>query len=107
MGRPAVMTQLIAQTPTHGRIVFAGASMQELTFNPLVPTLQELEMIFCLAYTPSEFDRAALVLREHPEVFAPLITGRRPLAETSQAFADLSHEPTELKILICPQDIDA
>ncbi len=103
VGRPQIVAQVLAQAPTHSRVVLAGACMQEVGVNPLGPTLRELEVAFCLAYTPAEFDAAGVLLRDHNASFAPLITSRRRLDQTELAFDDLSREPRELKVLMRPQ----
>lgn len=102
VGQPEVVRSIIAEVPSHGRVVLAGACSHPVQVDPLQLTLHEATVTASFAYRPNEFRASIELVASHPDVFGQLITSDRPLEETEGAFDDLAGDPRELKILIHP-----
>lgn len=103
-GVSGVLSQVVNSAPPHAHIVVAGVCPHEETITPLEGILRELTLEFSFAYRPEEFAAALRMIADHPKKVSRLITSQRPLAETEQAFNDLAKHPSEIKVLISPQD---
>lgn len=103
-GASGMFSQIISSVPPHSHIVVAGVCPHDQTFTPLDAVTRELHLTFSLAYRPTEFAESLDLIRHHPELIGKLITSRRPLSETEEAFDALAKNPKELKVLIKPTD---
>lgn len=103
-GAPGMFSQIISSVPPHSHVIIAGVCPHDQSFTPLDAVSRELHLTFSLAYRPTEFAEALDLIRQHPEKVGRLITSRRPLTETEQAFDDLAANPREMKVLIQPDD---
>lgn len=104
VGRPAVVQSILAEAPPHSRVVLAGACHEPVEVNPLPLTTAEVTVTTSFAYRPADFATAMSHLQHQPERFGAFITSERPLEEAADAFDDLANDPTEVKILIRPND---
>jgi threonine dehydrogenase-like Zn-dependent dehydrogenase len=103
-GAPGVINQIVKAAPAHSHVIVVGACPHEEKLTPLDGIIRELTLEFSLAYRPEEFSAALAMIHAHPDETARLITSRQPLARTEVAFDSLMTNPSEIKILIEPQN---
>lgn len=103
VGAPGMIDQVIKNAPLHSHIIVVGVCMHEDKYTPLDAIVREVTLEYSFAYRPEEFEASIRMIADNPEQVAKLITSRRPLSETAQAFDTLASSPSEIKILINPQ----
>src|SRR6202007_1772149 len=84
------------------RLVVAGVCMQPDTVHPFFAIAKEVNVQFCLAYTPEEFAGSLRALAEGDIDVTPLITGEVGLDGGGAAFDDLADPERHCKILVTP-----
>jgi threonine dehydrogenase-like Zn-dependent dehydrogenase len=83
-------------------LVVAGVCMQPDTVHPFFAIAKEINVQFCLAYTPEEFAGSLRALAEGDIDVTPLITGEVGLDGVGAAFDDLADPGRHCKILVTP-----
>ncbi|HEX7951925.1 MAG TPA: alcohol dehydrogenase, partial [Burkholderiales bacterium] len=92
-----------AGAPPCSKIVVAGLCMELDSFYPTFAIMKEIDLAFCIAYTPQEF----------AEVFAHIVSGRLKvealitshvgLGGVEEAFARLGDPERDIKVVVLPQ----
>lgn len=93
---------MIAGAPAGSRISVAGINLDPDTIEPGHGVLKELDIRFCLYYTPEEFAETLGMLASGELDVTPLITGKVGFEGVADAFERLGSSPTDAKILIDP-----
>lgn len=101
-GAPGLLQQMVAGAPAGSRISVAGINLDPDTIEPAHGILKELDIRFCLYYTPEEFAETAELLASGQLTAAPLLTGTVGFDGVADAFERLGNSPTDAKILIDP-----
>lgn len=99
-GASGILQQMIAGSPPGSRIAVAGINLQADTIEPAQAILKELDLRFCLYYSPVEFAEMVNLLASGEVDAASLITGTVDLDGVADAFERLKNSPTDAKILI-------
>ncbi|WP_416063802.1 zinc-binding dehydrogenase [Rhodococcus indonesiensis] len=99
-GAPGLLQQMISGAPPGSRIAVAGINFGSDTVEPAQAIVKELDLRFCLYYSPEEFARTLELLASGDIDPTPLITGRVGLDDVADAFERLDTSPTDAKILI-------
>jgi threonine dehydrogenase-like Zn-dependent dehydrogenase len=89
-GSDSSMAMCVKKTAPGGRIAMVGMPQGDLRVPGIPFVMNELSMVGCNCYgSPHgsrEFDDAARVLAENPDIAAAVITHRFPLTEAAEAF---------------------
>lgn len=101
-GAPGVLQEMIAGAPAGSRIAVAGINLSTDGIEPAQAIVKELDLRFCLYYSPVEFAQTLAMLAAGEVDAAPLITGRTGLDGVADAFDRLSTSPSDAKIMIDP-----
>jgi threonine dehydrogenase-like Zn-dependent dehydrogenase len=101
-GAPGLLQEMIAGAPAGSRISVAGINLDADTIEPSHGILKELDIRFCLYYTPEEFSETLAMLASGALDVTPLITGKVGFEGVADAFERLGSSPTDAKILIDP-----
>ncbi len=102
VGVPGTINDAIQMAPIQGRVVVAGACMEQDTFLPVLGIMKEVELKFVLAYSKEEFQAAIDALADGSLAAEPMISDVIDLAGVPEAFRALSKPTTQTKILIEP-----
>jgi 2-desacetyl-2-hydroxyethyl bacteriochlorophyllide A dehydrogenase len=102
VGIPGMMDVCASAAATYGTVVVAGVCMKPDPFVPLVALLKELTLRFVVYYRRREFAHALNALERGLIDPAPFITDRVTLDEIGDAFAALSTNPGQRKVLVRP-----
>jgi threonine dehydrogenase-like Zn-dependent dehydrogenase len=102
VGVPGVIQQILAGAAPCSKVVVAGVCMEEDAFQPTFALLKEIDVVFCMAYTPEEFAQALGHLAAGELEVAPLITSHVGLHEVPEAFARLADPERDAKIIVVP-----
>ena len=101
-GAPGLLQEMVAGAPAGSRISVAGINLDADTIEPSHGILKELDIRFCLYYTPEEFSETLAMLATGALDVTPLITGKVGFEGVADAFERLGSSPTDAKILIDP-----
>ncbi|MCB0866907.1 MAG: hypothetical protein KDB58_14455, partial [Solirubrobacterales bacterium] len=101
-GAPGLLQEMIAGAPAGSRISVAGINLDADTIEPAHGVLKELDIRFCLYYTPEEFAETLALLDSGDLDVTALITGTVGFEGVADAFERLGTSPTDAKILIDP-----
>lgn len=99
-GAPGLLQQMISGAPPGTRIAIAGINLGTDVLEPAQAIVKELDLRFCLYYSPEEFAQTLDLLASGAIDATPLITGRVGFGGVADAFARLGTSPTDAKILI-------
>lgn len=102
VGAPGLIQQLVAGVPPGSRIVVAGITMAPDNFEPGQCIVKELDIRFSLYYSADEFAATFTHLAAGDFHVEPLLTGTVGLDGVTDAFARLSRNPRDAKILVEP-----
>ncbi|WP_067662348.1 zinc-binding dehydrogenase [Nocardia miyunensis] len=102
VGIPGMIDVCVAAARTHGTVVVTGVCMEPDPFMPLVALLKELTMRFVAFYHRREFAHALDALARGQIDPAPFITDRVTLDGIGDAFAALSANSGQRKVLVRP-----
>ena len=102
VGVPGTINEAIQMCPIQGRVVVAGACMEQDTFLPVLGIMKEVELKFVLAYLKEEFQAAIDALADRSLQAEAIISDVIDLAGVPGAFRVLSRPTTQTKILIEP-----
>ena len=103
VGAPGVLGQVMAAAPLFSRIVVVGVCMGEDRIRPSFGINKELDLRFCLFYTPAEFRQALRLLADGKVDPRPLVTGTVGLEGVADAFDALGNPEAHAKILVDPR----
>lgn len=89
-GSESAIETCVKKTVPGGRIAMVGMPKGDLRVPGIPFVMNELSMVGCNCYGsphgPREFDDAARVLADNPDIAATVITHRFPLADAAEAF---------------------
>lgn len=102
IGVPGIIDDVLLRAHSGTRLVVAGVCMESDTFHPFFAIAKEINVQFCLAYTPEEFAESLRSLAEGDIDVSPLITGEVGLDGVGAAFDDLADPDRHCKILVTP-----
>jgi threonine dehydrogenase-like Zn-dependent dehydrogenase len=102
VGVPGIIDDVMRRARHGTRLVVAGVCMQPDTVHPFFAIAKEINVQFCLAYTPEEFAGSLHALAEGDIDVTPLITGDVGLEDVGAAFDDLADPERHCKILVTP-----
>ncbi|HEX7951857.1 MAG TPA: zinc-binding dehydrogenase [Burkholderiales bacterium] len=103
VGLPGIIQQILAGAPPCSKIVVAGLCMELDSFYPTFAIMKEIDLAFCIAYTPQEFAEAfGHIVSGRLKVDA-LITSHVGLDGVEDAFARLGDPERDVKVVVLPQ----
>jgi threonine dehydrogenase-like Zn-dependent dehydrogenase len=102
VGVPGIIDDVLRRARPGIRLVVAGVCMQPDAMHPFFAIAKEINVQFCLAYTPEEFAGSLRALAEGDIDVTPLITGEVGLDGVGAAFDDLADPGRHCKILVTP-----
>lgn len=102
IGVPGIIDDVIRRARPGTRLVVAGVCMEPDTMHPFFAIAKEINVQFCLAYSPDEFAGSLRALAEGDIDVAPVITGEVGLDGVGAAFDDLADPERHCKILVTP-----
>jgi len=102
VGAPRLIENVLRWAPRHSHAVIVGVCPGEDSITPVLAITKELTLEFSFAYRPDEFARSLDLIASNGALVDTLITSRVPLAETGAAFDRLASQPSEIKILVEP-----
>jgi 2-desacetyl-2-hydroxyethyl bacteriochlorophyllide A dehydrogenase len=102
VGVPGVIQELFRTVPPATRVVVVGVCMEPDTVNPFFAVAKELNLQFCMAYSPQEFAVALRALSEGEVVADPMISSKVDLDGVPGAFEALSRPDELVKVLVEP-----
>ncbi|ODR05710.1 alcohol dehydrogenase [Mycobacterium sherrisii] len=102
IGVPGIIDDVLLRARPGTRLVVAGVCMEADTFHPFFAIAKEINVQFCLAYTPEEFAESLRGLAEGETDVTALITGEVGLDGVGAAFDDLADPERHGKILVTP-----
>ncbi|MCK9543891.1 MAG: zinc-binding dehydrogenase [Novosphingobium sp.] len=100
VGKPGMLMQIARAAPVAATIVVVGNCMEIDPIEPAFLLQKSLQVRFVFAYSPDEFAAALDQVCAAPERLAPMVTGQVPLARAEDAFAALTGEERDVKILV-------
>ncbi len=102
VGVPGIIDDVLLRARPGTRLVVAGVCMQPDTVHPFFAIAKEINVQFCLAYTPEEFTDSLRALAEGDMDVSPLITGEVGLDGVGDAFDELADPERHCKVLVTP-----
>lgn len=102
IGVPGIIDSVLKDAPHSTRLVVVGVCMEADRINPFFGISKELNVQFCLAYDPMEFNETLRAIAEGELPVAPLITGEVDLDGVAGAFEALGSPDDHCKILVTP-----
>jgi threonine dehydrogenase-like Zn-dependent dehydrogenase len=102
VGVPGVIQDIIDGAPGFSRVVVVGVCMAVDKITPFIAINKEIDLRFCLGYTPPEFHDTLQMLAEGKVRPEPLITATVGLAGVDAAFTALGDPEVHAKILVDP-----
>lgn len=102
IGVPGVMDRILRDAPHSTRLAVVGVCMEHDRINPFFGLNKEINIQFCFAYSPMEFNETLRCIAEGELDVAPLITGEVRLDGVAGAFEALGDPDTHCKILVTP-----
>ncbi|WP_322860365.1 zinc-binding dehydrogenase [Mycobacterium europaeum] len=102
VGVPGIIDDVLLRARLGTRLVVAGVCMQPDTVHPFFAIAKEINVQFCLAYTPEEFTDSLRALAEGDIDVGPLITGEVGLDGVGEAFDELADPERHCKVLVTP-----
>jgi 2-desacetyl-2-hydroxyethyl bacteriochlorophyllide A dehydrogenase len=102
VGVPGIIDDILRRAPIGARVVVAGVCMQADTVHPYFAIAKQINLLFVLAYDPTEFTDCLRAIAEGDIDVASMITGEVGLDGVGAAFDDLAHPDLHCKILVTP-----
>jgi len=102
VGVPGVIQQMLDGASRNARVVIVGVCMEEDRIEPLMAINKELNLQFCLGYSPEEFAATLQHIAEGDISTDPLITGKVGVEGVAGAFEELASPDRHAKILVEP-----
>lgn len=102
VGVPGMIDGIIAAAPVGSRVVVAGVCMERDQLRPALAIGKEIDLRFCLGYTPLEFRDTLHMLADGKVDASALVTGTVGLDGVNAAFDALADPEKHAKILIDP-----
>lgn len=102
VGAPGIIQQILAGAPPCSKVIVAGLCMDLDSFYPSFAIMKEIDLAFCIAYTPQEFAEAFAHIASGRLEVAPLITSHVGLDGVEDAFSRLSDPERDVKIIVRP-----
>ena len=102
VGVPGIIQQILAGAAPCSKVVVAGLCMVQDSFYPSFAIMKEIDLAFCISYTPEEFAQALGHIAAGELDVASFITSRVTLDEVPEAFARLADPEKDAKIIVLP-----
>lgn len=102
VGTPGIVQQILAGAPPTSKVVVAGVCMETDTYKPTFAIMKEIDLAFCMAYTPEEYAEAFSLLATERIRLDSLITGHVGIDGVQDAFDRLASPERDTKIIIVP-----
>lgn len=103
VGIPGIIQQILAGAPPCSKVVVAGVCMEKDSFYPTYAIMKEVDLSFCIAFTPQEFAESFKNIASGRLNVAALITGHVALGGVPEAFARLATPEADIKVVVLPQ----
>lgn len=100
VGVPGVIQQVLAGAPPCSKVVVAGLCMEQDQFYPTYGILKEIDLAFCIAYSPQEFAESLAGIVSGKLDVGALITGHVGLDGVPDAFDRLRDPERDVKVVI-------
>ncbi|NDZ17723.1 zinc-binding alcohol dehydrogenase [Variovorax sp. WS11] len=102
VGSPGVIQQILAGSAPCSKVVVAGLCMEADSFKPTFAIMKEIDLAFCIAFTPQEYAEAFSLLATGRIHLGALITGHVGIDGVQGAFDRLGSPEQDTKIIIVP-----
>jgi len=102
VGLPGILQKIIDGAPLLSRIMVVGVCMESDRVEPAMGNNKEIDLRFCMGYSPLEYRDALHLMAEGKVSCAHLITGTVGLDGVATAFDALRDPERHAKILIDP-----
>ncbi|WP_040491205.1 zinc-binding dehydrogenase [Ilumatobacter nonamiensis] len=102
IGVPGIMDGVLRDAPHGTRLAVVGVCMEHDRINPFFALNKEMNIQFCFAYDPMEFNETLRCIAEGELDVAPLITGEVGLDGVAGAFEALGDPDSHCKVLVTP-----
>lgn len=102
VGAAGIIEGILGAAPRHSHLIVVGVCPGEDSITPVLGITKELTLEFSFAYRPEEFGRSVDLIASNGPLVDTLITSRVTLEETEAAFDRLASQPSEIKILVEP-----
>ncbi|GKT20626.1 zinc-binding dehydrogenase [Acidovorax sp. SUPP3334] len=102
VGSPGVVQQILAGAPPSSKVVVAGVCMETDSYKPTFAIMKEIDLAFCMAFTPDEYAEAFSLLATEQIRLDSLITGHVGIEGVQGAFDRLASPEQDTKIIIVP-----
>ncbi len=103
VGVPGVIQNILDGVPIMSRVMVVGVCMEADKIEPVVGINKEIDLRFCMGYTPLEYRDALHLLADGKANCEHLITGTVGLDGVANAFDALGSAEHHAKILIDPK----
>ncbi|MBA5639343.1 zinc-binding dehydrogenase [Duganella sp. LX20W] len=105
VGVPGMLQRLIDGAPLLSRIMVVGYCMEPDRIEPAMSNNKEIDLRFCMGYSPLEYRDALHLMAEGKVKCAHLVTGTVGLGGVASAFDALRDPERHAKILIDPASL--
>lgn len=102
VGSPGVVQQILAGAAPSSKVVVAGVCMEVDSFKPTFAIMKEIDLAFCMAFTPQEYAESFSLLASGQIRLDALITGHVGIDGVQGAFDRLGSPEQDTKIIIVP-----
>lgn len=100
VGVPGIIQQVLAGAPPCSKVVVAGLCMEPDRFQPTYAILKEIDLVFCMAYSPQEYAECFANIASGKLDVGALITGHVGLDGVADAFTRLADPEQDVKIIV-------
>jgi threonine dehydrogenase-like Zn-dependent dehydrogenase len=100
VGVPGIIQQVLAGAPPCSKVVVAGLCMELDQFYPTYAILKEIDLAFCIAYSPQEFAESFANIVSGKLDVGALITSHVGLDGVADAFTRLADPEKDVKIIV-------
>ncbi|MET7782152.1 zinc-binding dehydrogenase [Streptomyces sp. NPDC005388] len=102
VGVPGIIQQILAGAAPCSKVVVAGLCMVQDSFYPSFAIMKEIDLAFCISYTPEEFAQALGHIADGELQVEAFITSRVALDDVPEAFTRLADPEKDAKIIVLP-----
>ncbi|HEX7855117.1 MAG TPA: zinc-binding dehydrogenase [Sphingobium sp.] len=103
VGIPGIIQQILSGAPPCSKVVVAGLCMEKDSFYPTFAIMKEIDLTFCIAFTPQEFAEAFQHIVSGRLNVGGLITNHVGLGGVPDAFVRLADPERDVKVVVRPQ----
>ncbi|MFJ9712876.1 zinc-binding dehydrogenase [Streptomyces sp. NPDC101234] len=102
VGVPGILQQILSGAAPCSKVVVAGLCMVQDFLYPSFAIMKEIDLAFCISYTPEEFAQALGHIASGELQVEAFITSRVGLDEVPEAFVRLGDPEKDAKIIVHP-----